>query len=180
MVRDRRLHVEQVRGHRFVAGRGPKRSATVVPAPLRYWQYRPAGPIATAATVLVVAVWLILFAVLGGADELRGEIPLALAAGLAVFVLSTVRLTVSDHGLSFDVAGTRPAPDRVIPLVGVRELRTGAPPADWPAAKRRGGWWPGRTRVALRYANVDGDRALSLWVRDPEAFAAALRTPLQR
>src|SRR3712207_1827688 len=47
----RRLHVQQVAAHRFLAGLGPKRTATTVPAPLRYWQYRPARPIAVAFTL---------------------------------------------------------------------------------------------------------------------------------
>ncbi len=53
-------------------------------------------------------------------------------------------------------------------------------PADWPRAKRRGGWWPGRRRVVVRHLAADGerDRAFTVWVRDPEAFGEALDRPL--
>ena len=172
--------MQQVGAHRFLAGLGTRRSATTVPAPLRYWQYRPAGPLAVGLTVALVAAWLTLFGAVGGWSELRGEIPLALAAGLAVLALNTGRVTVSDHGLSFDVAGTRTAPARVVPLVAVREVRPAPLPADWPRPEGRGGWWPGRPRVGVRYADPGGgpDRSLTLWVRDPESFAEALGRPL--
>ncbi|WP_142026285.1 hypothetical protein [Blastococcus colisei] len=182
VARERRLHVEQTRAFRFVVGWGPKRSATVVPSPLRYWQYRPAGPTAIGFVVLVVGLWLGAFAWVGGWPEVRGELPLALAAGITVLVLSTGRFTVSAHGMSFDVAATRPDPTRVLPLLLVREARVGRPPEGWPTPKRRGGWWPGRTRVAVRHlAEGEGDeQAFTLWVRDPEAFSAALGVPLDR
>jgi hypothetical protein len=182
VTRERRLHVEQVRGHRFVAGWGAKRSATVVPQPLRYWQYRAPAPFATAFTVGIVALWLGVFGWVGGWPEVRGELPLALTAGIVVLVLNIGRVTVSDHGLSFDVAATGPDASRVIALPQVRALQVGTAPADWPAPKRRGGWWPGRTRVAVRHfgSDDDGEQALSLWVRDPGAFAAALGVPLDR
>ncbi|WP_346622684.1 hypothetical protein [Blastococcus montanus] len=178
--RERRLHVEQVRSHRFIAGWGPKRSATVVPARLRYWQYRPGGLAALALAVLVVAAWLALFAWRGGWPAARDELPLALVAGLAVYAVNTRRVTISDHGLSFDVAGTRTDPSAVIPSVLVRDVRTGRPPADWPRPEKRGGWWPGRTRVAIRYLTDDGERAVTLWARDPAALADALGVPLTR
>jgi hypothetical protein len=181
VARERRLHVEQTRGYRFVAGWGLKRSATVVPAPLRYWQYRPAGPTAIGFVLLVVAAWLGAFGWLGGWAEVRSELPLALIAGASVLVLSTGRFTVSAHGMSFDVAATRPDASRVLPLLLVREARVGSAPEGWPRPKRRGGWWPGRTRVTVRHlaeGDDQGDQAFTLWVRDPEAFAAALRVPL--
>jgi hypothetical protein len=174
------LHSEQVRGYRFLAGRGPRRSATLLPAPLRYWQYRPAAPTATGFVVAVVGAWLGVFAWVGGWPEVRGELPLALTAGLVVLLLSTGRTTVSDHGLSFDVAGARTVPETVVPLMLVREVRLGGAPDGWPTPKNRGGWWPGRSRVAVRHLGDDGagDQALTLWVRDPQAFATALGRPL--
>ena len=180
VARERRLHAEQVRAHRFVAGWGPKRSATTVPAPLRHWEYRPPGPVAVAFTLALVGVWLAFFGWGGGWPAVRDELPLALAAGAVVLLLNTSRTTVSDHGLSFDVAGTRSDPSRVVPLIQVREVRRGRPPEDWPVTQRRGGWWPGRTRVAVLHRSDDGtaDQALTLWVRDPEAFAEALGRPL--
>jgi hypothetical protein len=178
--RARRAHAEQVRGHRFVAGWGPKRTATVVPAPLRYWQYRPGGPFAAGAAVLVVVLWLGLFGWFAGVEAVREELPLALVAGLAVYVLNTRRVTVSDHGLSFDVAGSRTDPADVIPSVLVQEVRAGRAPADWPQVDRRGGWWFGRTRVAVRHLGDDGEQALTVWIRDPAVFADALGAPLTR
>lgn len=178
--RARRAHVEQARGHRFVAGWGTKRTATVVPAPLRYWQYRPGGPFAAGAAVLLVVLWLALFGWLAGSEAVRDELPLALVAGLAVYVLNTRRVTVSDHGLSFDVAGGRTDPADVIPSALVQEVHAGPAPAGWPEADRRGGWWPGRERVAVRHLGEDGEQALTVWVRDPAAFADALGAPLTR
>ena len=183
VARERRLHVEQTRGFRFVVGWGLKRSATVVPTPLRYWQYRPAGPTAIGVVFLVVGLWLGAFAWVGGWPEVRGELPLALIAGLSVLVLSTGRFTVSAHGMSFDVAATRLEPARVLPLLLVREARVGSAPADWPKPKRRGGWWPGRTKVTVRHlaeGDAQGDQAFTLWVRDPDDFAAALGVRLDR
>ncbi|TYP87483.1 hypothetical protein [Blastococcus xanthinilyticus] len=180
MDRARRQHVEQVSRHRFVAGWGPKRSATVVPAPLRYWQYRPGGPLAAVLALTVVAVWLALFAWTGGWPAARGELPLALAAGAALYALSTGRLTVSDSGMSFDVAGRRTDPATVLPSALVQEVRAGGAPPEWPRPADRGGWWPGRTRVAVRYRAEDGAAAVTLRVRDPEAFADAVGVPLSR
>jgi len=59
-------------------------------------------------------------------------------------------------------------------------VRVGQPPQEWPPAARRGGWLPGRTRVAVRHEGEDGEpeQALTRWVRDPRAFAAALDHPL--
>lgn len=176
MARERVAHLQQVGAYRFMAGRGVKRAATVVPAPLRYWQYQPAGPVALLVVVLVIGGWLTLFGVIGGWSELRGEIPLALAAGAAVLALSTRRLTVTDHAFSMDVAGTRTDPARVVPLVMVREVRTTPLPEGWPEPTGRGGWWPGRTKVGVRILADDGreERAIALWVRGPEEFATSL------
>ncbi|RBY94780.1 hypothetical protein DQ244_05800 [Blastococcus sp. TBT05-19] len=178
--RARRLHAEQLRGHRFVAGWGPKRSATVVPAPLRYWQYRAPGPWAAVLAVIVTAVWVGLFAWRGGWYAVQDELPVALAAGLLIYAVNTGRLTVSDTGISFSAVGTGLEPASVVPSVAVRSVRTGRAPADWPAPVKRGGWWPGRTRVAVRHLTDDGDAAFTLWVRDPDAFADALGVPLYR
>lgn len=180
MDRARRQHVEQLRGHRFVAGWGVKRSATVVPAPLRYWQYRAPGLVALALAVVVVAVWLGLFAWRAGSYAVRDELPVALAAGLLIYVVNVGRVTVSDSGLSFHTLGTRVDATAVVPSALVRSVRTGRAPADWPAPRRRGGWWPGRTRVAVRHLADDGEQAFTLWVRDPDAFADALGVPLTR
>ena len=88
---------------------------------------------------------------------------------------------MSDHGLSADVPAARTNPASIVPLVarprgpGRRAARpTGRRPP------RRGGWLPGRTRVAVRHLADDGtERAFTRWVRDPAAFAEALDQPLR-
>ena len=180
-ARDRERHITQVTSYGFFARRGPKRSVTVTPAPLRYWQYDPARPWLVALVVLAVAAWLGLIAWWRGGAAVAEEAPLAVGLGVAVLVLSTGRLTVSDHGLSTDIAGLRQTSSFGVVTRGLlREMRRGNPPADWPKAKSRGGWWPGRTKVAVRHLAPDGetDRAFTVWVRDPEAFADALDLPL--
>ena len=124
----------------------------------------------------MVAVWLGAFGWVGGWSDVHDEAPLALGLGLAVLLLSVRRLTVSDHGLSTDVAGSRTARSTVVPLMLVREVRRGDPAPAWPQATRQGGRWPGRARVAVRHQAADGrtEQAFTHWVRDPEAFAAAL------
>ncbi len=170
----RRQHVEQVGAHRFVAGWGPRRSATVLPAPLRYWQYEAPGPGALALAAVLAAGWVAYFAWGGGWTDARSEVPFALGLAAVVLVLNTRRTTVSDHGLSTHTAGTRPDPAEVVTHRQVLDVRIGRP-QDPRAAQRRGRWWPGRTRVTVRYAGDDGEeRELTLWARDPEAFGEAL------
>jgi hypothetical protein len=180
-AKERDLHQRQLRGYGFLAGRGPLRRATVVPAPLRYWQYDPPRPTPIAVVLGIVAVWLGLYAWNGGWPAVADEAPLALGLGLLVIAANVGRLTVTDHGVSADVPAARTNAASIVPLVLVREVRAGAVPADWPAPARRGGWLPGRTRVAVRYRSDDGatDLAFTRWVRDPEAFAEALEQPLR-
>ena len=182
VTRERELHVEQTRGHRFVAGRGPKPSATVLPGPLSYWQYDLPGRTALLFVVVVVGIWLGLFGWTDGWAGFRGEAPLALGCGLVVLTLSICRFTVSDHGVSTDVAGSKTSPADVVPLVLVREVRLGDAPADWPRPARQGGRWPGRQRVAVRHLAGDGrtERSFTHWVRDPQAFATAVGQTLSR
>jgi len=176
------LHLEQVRAYRFIAGQGAKSRATSVPAPLRYWQYDLPRVTPVVFTVAVVAIWLAVFAWGGGRSAVEDEAPLALGLGLLVLLCNVGRLTVSAHGMSLDIGATRTPASGVVPLVLVREVRTGRPPQHWPETSRRGGWLPGRTRVSVRYADVEGttERAVSRWVSDPAAFASALGVPLGR
>jgi hypothetical protein len=180
-AKERELHQRQLRGYGFLAGRGPLRRATVVPSPLRYWQYDPPRPTPIAVVVGVVALWLGLYAWNGGWPAVADEAPLALGLGLLVIAANVGRLTVTDHGVSADVPAARTNAASIVPLVLVREVRTGSVPADWPAPARRGGWLPGRTRVAVLYRSDDGatDLAFTRWVRDSEAFAEALDQPLR-
>jgi hypothetical protein len=180
-AKERDLHLRQLRGYGFLAGRGPRRSATVVPAPLRYWQYDPPRPVPVAVVAGIVGIWLGVFGWGGGWPAVVDEAQLALGAGLIVLLLNIGRLTVTDHGLSADVPATRTNPASIVPLVLIREVRAGAAPVDWPAPARRGGWLPGRTRVAVRHLTDDGvtELAFTRWIRDPAAFADALEHPLQ-
>jgi hypothetical protein len=180
-AKERSLHQQELRGYGFFAGRGPRRGATVVPAPLRYWQYDPPRPVPVAVVVGIVAVWLGLFyAWDGGWPGLVAEAPLALIAGAVVLALNVGRLTVTDHGVSADIPAARTRTEAIVPRALVREVRAGDVPAGWPPAKARGGWLPGRRRVAVRYLTDDGasDLAVTRWVRDPHAFADALGHPL--
>ena len=175
-TQERDRHLEQTRGYRFFAGRGPKPSVTVRPAPLRYWQYDLPGRTALLFVLVVVGLWLGFFGWLGGAQAFRDEAPLAIGLGLIVLLLSVCRFTVSDHGLSTDVAGSRTSPSNVIPLMLIRDVRLGDAPEGWPKPARQGGRWPGRQRIAVRHLAEDGrtEKAFTHWVRDPKEFAAAL------
>jgi len=182
-ARDRERHITQVTSYGFLAGRGPKRSVTVTPAPLRYWQYNAPRFFVTVAVAVLVAAWLYYLSVRDGAGAAEREVPLAVVLAVIVLVFSTGRLTVSDVGLSTDISGLRQTSSfGVVPLALVREVVVGRPPTGWPRARRRGGWWPGRQRVSVRHLAVDGEteRAFTVWVRDPAAFADALGAPLSR
>jgi hypothetical protein len=176
-ARDRERHIGQVTSYGFLAGRGPKRSVTVTPAPLRYWQYNAPRFFVTIGVVVLDAAWLAYLAYRDGAGGAWHEAPIAVVLGVVVLVFSTGRFTVSDVGLSTDIAGLRQTSSfGVVPLAVVREVVAGRPPAGWPRARRRGGWWPGRHRVSVRHLANDGEseRAFTVWLRDPEAFADAL------
>jgi hypothetical protein len=180
-ARDREKHLTQVTSYGFFARRGPKRSVTVRPAPLRYWQYDAASPLVTLLTVLAVAGWLGFLGWRDGAAAVTEELPLAVALGALVLLGATGRLTVSDTAVSTDIAGLRQTSSfGVVPRVLVTDVRLGRAPSGWPRAKRRGGWWPGRRRVSVRHVAADGltEQAFTVWVRDPAAFADALDRPL--
>jgi hypothetical protein len=180
-ARERERHLAGVAAFGFLSPRRPRRTVTVTPAPLRYWQFDAARWIVVVLVLVAAAVWLVVIGTRDGADAVTGELPLVVVVVVLVILGSTGRLTVSYAGLSTDIAGLRRASSfGVVPLALVRDVVRGAPPADWPRARRRGGWWPGRTRVAVRHlaADAEADRALTVWVRDPEAFADALDHPL--
>jgi hypothetical protein len=178
---DRERHVAQVTSFGFFSPGRPKRSVTVTPTPLRYWQYDLARWIVVVLVAVAAAAWLGFLAWRDGAAAVTDELPFVIGLSVLVVAFSTGRLTVSDFGLSTDIAGLRQSSSfGVVTLALVRDVVRGTPPPDWPRAKRRGGWWPGRTRVAVRHLGPDGetDRAFTVWVRDPEAFAEALDRPL--
>ncbi|NYJ07153.1 hypothetical protein [Petropleomorpha daqingensis] len=180
-ARERERHLAGVASFGFLFPRRPRRSVTVTPAPLRYWQFDAARWVVVVLVLVAAAVWLAVIGIRDGASAVTDELPLVVVLAVLVVLGSTGRLTVSDTALSTDIAGLRRASSfGVVPLSLVREVVVGAPPADWPRARGRGGWWPGRTRVAVRHLAPDTvtDRALTVWVRDPEAFADALDRPL--
>jgi hypothetical protein len=180
-ARDREKHLAQVTSYGFFVRRGPKRSVTVTPAPLRYWQYDPPRAFVVVLVVLAIAGWLSYLGARDGSGAVTGEIPLAAVLGVVVLVGSTGRFTVSDTGLSTDIAGLRQTSSfGLVPLALVQEVVPGGAPQGWPRARRRGGWWPGRSRVSVRHLASDGERerAFTIWLRDPAAFADALGRPL--
>jgi hypothetical protein len=180
-AREREQHLAQVASYGFLFPRRPRRTVTVTPAPLRYWQYDLARWFVVVLALAAAAVWLGVIGGRDGADAVTDELPLVVVLFLLVVAGSTGRLTGSDAALSTDIAGLRRASSfGVVPLALVRDVVRGAPPADWPRARRRGGWWPGRTRIAVRHlaADAETERAFTVWVRDPEAFADALDHPL--
>ena len=182
-ARARELHRTQMASYGYLARRGPKRSATVVPRPLRYWQYDLASPLVVALTVLAVAVWLGFLGWRDGGAAVADEAPVAVGLGLLVLVVSTGRFTIGDWAVSTDIAGLRQTSSfGVVPLVLVTDVVLGSAPAGWPKPRRRGGWWPGRQRMSVRHLGMDGEteQAFTVWVRDPEAFADALGRPLSR
>jgi hypothetical protein len=181
-ARERERHLAQVGSFGFLFPRRARGTVTVTPAPLRYWQYDVARWVVVVLVLGAAAVWLGYLGRRDGAAAATGELPLVVVLALLVLAGSTGRLTVSDSGLSTDIAGLRRTSSfGLVPLALVRDVVRGVPPADWPRARRRGGWWPGRTRVAVRHlaADAETDRALTVWVRDPEAFADALDHPLE-
>jgi hypothetical protein len=180
-ARQRERHLQQVSSYGYLVRLGPKRSVTVTPAPLRYWQYDPVRAYVVGLAVLGFAAWFGFLAAQRGSAGVRDNVPLAIAIAVVVLVFSTGRLTVSDSAISTDIAGLRRTSSfGVVALSLVREVVRGSAPAGWPRPRRRGGWWPGRSRVTVRHLGPDGtgDRALTVWVRDPAAFAEALGAPL--
>lgn len=180
-ARDVERHRRQVTSYGFLTPRRPKRSVTVVPAPLRYWQYNPVRGFVVAAVAVALVAWLGFLGLRDGEAAVRGEIPLAVVLVLLVLASSTGRLTVTDSAVSTDIAGLRQNSSfGVVPLVLVQEVVRGAAPQGWPRARRRGGFWAGRARVSVRHLATDGEteRSFTVWVRDPDAFADALGRPL--
>ncbi|CAN5210115.1 hypothetical protein BH20ACT5_BH20ACT5_09330 [soil metagenome] len=169
---ERERHEQQLAPYRYFAARGLRRSATVTPPKLRYWSYAP------------VRAWVMALAALGlagflGWQALRGQDTdpaRAIGVTLLIVLLATGRVTVSQHGLSFDIAGPR----RVscfgfIPLSVVLDVVVGATPAGWPHPGTASSWFPGSHAVRVLYLGSDGAKAArTAWVRDPERLGTAL------
>lgn len=170
----REAHLRQINAVRFLAPSRPKRSATTVPAPLRYAEHLPAGRVVRVLLLVAVPGYFALQVPEGA--TIGRAIGLSVLLGVVIFAVSTYRLSVGHHGISFDVAGLRQASSfGFVPLYAVREARAGSRPKDWPRAPVRGAWWPGRSRVNVLHVDEDGaPRAFHVWVRDPDAFGSAL------
>jgi hypothetical protein len=138
---------------------------------LRYACLIPAGPLArllAGAGMLAYLLW----------TQVRGDfgtpaVVRALALTVAFVVLCTNRASVTEHGLSFDVAGwRRHSSFGFVPLYAVRDVVPGPRPADWPRGPSHGGPSPGLGRVHIRYEDAHGEvRARSAWVRQPPRYA---------
>jgi len=172
---ERQRHEDQVQPWRFFAARGQRRSATITPARLRYWSYAPARARVLAIAALAVAAFFAYQAFAKDGPVSQRDVVRFLAITALVLVLATTRITVSNTGLSVDIAGPR----RVscfgfIPLSAVLDVAAGTRPPDWPRGRSASSWFPGGRAVHLLYL-LDGNRAVrSLWVRNPDRLGAAL------
>lgn len=173
--RERERHEEQVQPWRFFAGRGQRKSATITPARLRYWSYAPPRPWVLLLAVVVVAGFFGYQAIVDDTVASTRDVLRFLAVTALVVVVSVTRITVSNTGLSFDIAGPR----RVscfgfIPLSAILDVTAGTRPADWPRGRSASSWFPGSRAVHVLYL-LDGNRASrSVWVRDPDSLGTAL------
>ncbi len=148
---------------------------TKVPAPLRFAEHLPASRTVRILLALAAPAYAALRTV-QGSDLTTAILTTAVLVAL-VFVASTLRLTVGNHGISFDVSGFRRASSfGFVPLFAVRQAELGAAPQDWPRAVLKGGWWPGRQRVSVLYLDENAaPRAFRVWVSDPRAFGVAVQ-----
>lgn len=176
---ERDRHETQVQSWRFFSRRGPRASATVTPRPLRFTAFAPPR-LWLLALALVVLVGFFGYQLLIDDTPVNENDALMFVAILAlVLILSVTRITVSDHGLSFDIAGVR----RVscygfVPLSAVRDVAVGERPADWPRGRSASSWVPGGQPVSLLIADVSPDSVTqevkTMWVRDPDRFRDAV------
>ena len=172
---ERERHEDQVQSWRFLAGRGPRRSATVTPTRLRYWSYAPPRTWVLAAALVVVAGFFGYRVFIDTTSANSGDVVRFLAITVLVLVVSITRITVSNAGHSFDIAGLR----RVscfgfIALSAILDVAPDIRPADWPRGRSASSWFPGSRAVHVLYL-VEGDRAVrTMWVRDPDRLSEAL------
>jgi hypothetical protein len=138
---------------------------------LRYACLTPAGPLTrllAGVGMLAYLLWTQIRGDFGTAAVVR-----ALALTVAFLVLCTNRASVTEHGLSFDVAGfRRQSSFGFVPLYAVRDVEPGPRPEGWPRGPSHGAPWPGLGRVHIRYEDAYGEvRARSAWVRRPPRYA---------
>lgn len=148
-----------------------------MPAALRFAQHLPASR--TVRVLLLLAAPAYAAVQLAQGAGTGRAVAFALVLGVVIFAVSTYRVTVSSHGISFDIAGLRQVSSfGFVPLHAVRDVRLGRSPEDWPKARLKGGWWPRRRRVnVLHFDQEATPRAFHVWVGNPEAFGRALGRP---
>ena len=174
-AQERDKHERQVQPWRFFAGRGARSSATVTPTPLRYWSFAPPRAWVLIAAALAIAAFLFYQWQFRDGPASYGDLIRFLAIVALLLLVSVTRITVSQHGVSFDIAGIR----RVscygfLALSAIIEVAAGTRPADWPKGRSASSWFPGARHVHLLYT-VDGERTVkSCWVRDPDRFGGAV------
>lgn len=170
----RDAHLRQIQAFSFLVPSRLKRSTTQMPAALRYAEHLPASR--TVRLLLAVAAPAYGALQLSQGTQTRTAILFATVLTAVIFAASTFRLAVGNHGISFDIAGLRHVSSfGFVPLYAVRQAELGGPPADWPKAPLKGGWWPGRRRVSVLHVDETGaPQAFGVWVSDPEAFGTAV------
>ncbi len=171
---ERDAHLRQASAFSFWFPSRTKRSTTKLPAALRSAQHLPASRTVRGLLLLGAPGYAALQLSQGAA--VGRAIGLAVLLALVIFAASTYRLTVTNHGISFDIAGLRQASSfSFVPLYAVRDVRVGPHPEDWPKTSLKGGWWPGRHRANIRHVDQAGaTQAFYVWVSDPDSFGTAL------
>jgi hypothetical protein len=142
---------------------------------LRYACLIPVGPLARLVTGVVLLGYLIWQQSDGGLRT--RDVIEALLLALAFLVLCTNRASVTEAGLSFDVAGLRKVSSfGFVPLYAVREVVAGRRPADWGRGPSHGAPFPGLGRVHIRYEDASGtEKTRSAWVRGPQRYAETVQ-----
>jgi len=173
---ERDRHDSEVQGWRFLPSLGRRRMVTKVTAPLRFWTVVPAGPLVRGVAVLVIVVWWAVMAVTTSVEEAWRDILTPAVIALIIVLAATQRLSVSQHGMSFDLGAiNRVSLTGFVPLFGVVDAVAGPRPADWPRGRRRGCWIPGWTQVHVYYRDeTNTERVTSTWVLYPDPLVEAL------
>jgi hypothetical protein len=142
---------------------------------LRYACLIPVGPLARLATGVALLAYLLWRQVDTGLRT--AAVVEALLLALAFLVACTNRASITEAGLSFDVAGLRKVSSfGFVPLYAVREVVAGRRPPGWPRGPSHGAPFPGLGRVQIRYEDAYGvEKSRSAWVRDPRRYAETVQ-----